>query len=74
MTDEEAEKWNSERLSAINSRIDAMSNDKARKYLKEVAAQIVLLSADLEIRDWPESLHLADVVEKRIGRNVQLKD
>lgn len=73
MTDEELERWTSERVKAVKARIDRMPKEWAVDEFKALAAQLVLACADAGATDWPENLHLADVLEKHLMRAVVVR-
>ncbi len=71
MTDEEIERWQSERIAAMRKHLASLPHDRLVKYASEVCAQIILACAEVDATDWPEGLHMADVVEKRLMRAVE---
>lgn len=71
MGEEELEDWQAERIAAIQLRlrIEYASNPASFwNEIDETVTYIVMGTADLNDTDWPEDLHLADVVEKRLNR------
>lgn len=45
-----------------------------REYLSATRSALRQLSEELECNEWPDELHLADVVEKHIGRSTAVQD
>lgn len=73
MTDSEFENWHTERAAAIRAHIEAMTPEKAKAYLLDVAGYIVSETAYAEDFDWSPTLHLGDVLEKHLVRAYKSK-
>lgn len=69
MTDEELENWQAERISAIRYRLHKTFDTNPDAFWREIdsaVAHIVMATVAADEMDWPESLHLADVIEKHV--------
>lgn len=70
MTDDELERWKSERVAALHASHAKMTDAQVRDYLDDIARAIVILAGDVEATEWDADLHLVDVLDKHVGRAV----
>lgn len=69
MTDEELEDWQAARISAIRFRLHQKFDVNPDAFWREIdatIAHIVMATVAADDMDWPESLHLSDIIEKHI--------
>lgn len=70
MTDEEIEVWTTERIATIQALLRKLADKSPEYFWREIdqaVAQIVIGTAKANDFDWPDDLHLADVVDKHLA-------
>lgn len=76
VTDEEIEAWEAQRIAAIRANLRDLCQAHPEYFWEEidaVVAQIVMGCSDVDDRDWPEDLHLGDVIEKHLVRHMHAR-
>lgn len=73
MTEEELEQWATERIAAIRLKLRFFKDNHPEHFWEEIDSIVnFIVDGCIEIgdTDWPEDLHLGDVLEKHLIRHI----